>query len=233
MANDPAPHRPSDDLSEDDALLLLSRRDLPQASIASLAKQERVLGYYRVKVALVSHPNTPRTVSLTLLRHLYIADLVKVAQTPGAPGDLRRVAEDTVITRVPGLALGERVALGRRSTGRVAGTLLLDREIRVVVTALGNPQLTEELVVKALSMESISAEAVERIAEHQRWGFAYNVRLALLRQPLTSLGRVLSLAPQVKRNDLIDISGDPRMPADRRNYFARLASNPKPARSGK
>jgi len=214
----------NDHLNEEDALLLLSRRDLPQASIASLTRQERLLGYYRVKVALVSHPNTPRTVSLALLRHLYLEDLVHVALTPGAPGDLRRVAEDAVITRLPGLALGERIALARRATGRVAGALLVDREIRVVTAALSSPQLTDELVVKALSMESISVEAVERIAGHERWSCAYSVRLALLRQPLTSLGRVLALAPQVKRNDLMEISGDPRMPAGRRKYLARLAS---------
>jgi hypothetical protein len=222
MPNDSVP-QPPDQLNEEDALLMLSRRDLPQAAIASLTRQERLLSYYRVKVALVSHPNTPRTVSLALLRHLYLEDLVKVALTPGAPGDLRRVAEDAVINRLPGLALGERISLARRATGRVAGALLTDREIRVVAAALGCPKLTDELVVKALGMETISADAVERIAAHERWSNAYSVRLALLRQPLTTLGRVLALAPLVKRNDLIDISGDPRMPVGRRKYLTRIA----------
>jgi hypothetical protein len=136
---------------------------------------------------------------------------------------LRRVAEDAVINRLPGLALGERISLARRATGRVAGALLTDREIRVVTAALSCPQLTDELVVKALGMESISAEAVERIAAHERWSNAYSVRLALLRQPLTTLGRVLALAPLVKRNDLMEITGDPRMPLGRRKYLTRLA----------
>jgi hypothetical protein len=34
---------------------------------------------------------------------------------------------------------------------------------------------------------------------------------------------VLALAPQVKRNDLMDIAGDPRMPVGRRKYLTRLA----------
>jgi hypothetical protein len=227
---------PPDNLNEEDALLLLSRRDLPQSSIASLTRQERLLSYYRVKVALVSHPNTPRTVSLALLRHLYLQDLVQVTLTPGAPGDLRRVAEEAVINRLPGLSLGERISLARRASGRVAGALLVDREIRVVAAALSSPRLTGELVVKALGMESISAEAVERIAGHERWSHAYSVRLALLRQPLTSLGTVLALAPQVKRNDLMEISGDSRMPAGRRKYLSRLAETAKhriPSRVGR
>ena len=178
---------------------------------------------YREKVALVRNPKTPRTKSVPLLRHLFLEDLVGVALAPSLPGDLRRLAEDAVVNRLPGLALGERIALGRKGSGRVAGSLVLDREIRVVEAALDNVRLTEEMIVKALSFETISVDAVERIAAHARWSIAYGVRLALLRQPLTSLGRVLALAPQVKRNDLIDISGDPRMPADRRAYLSRMA----------
>ncbi len=223
---------PEDALTEDDALLQLSRRDLPAPSIVAMSRQERLQSSYRIKVALVGHPNTPRTISLALLRHLYLQDLVQVAMTPGAPGDLRRVAEDAAINRLPGLALGERIALARRGTGRITGALLTDREMRVVEAALGSPALTEELVVKALGLESITAGAVERIAAHDRWSHAYGVRLALLRQPLTSLGRVLALAPVVKRNDLLEIAGDPRMPADRRKYLTRLAQAGKSASRG-
>ena len=172
---------------------------------------------------LLRNPKTPRQTALALLRQLYLEDLLDVTLASPVPADLRRVAEDAVINRIPALSLGERVSMARRATGRVAGVLLLDREIRVVETALSNGRLTEELIVKALSMEQISVEAVEKIAGHGRWSLAYGVRLALLRQPLTSLGRVLALAPLVKRNDLVEISGDPRMPADRRMYLVRLA----------
>src|SRR5258708_4339602 len=193
-------------LTEEDALLLLTKRDLPQPTLAAVARQDHLVRNYRIKLALVRHANTPRTVSLVLLRHLYAEDLLSISLAPGLAGDLRRVAEDAVINRLPGMALGERITLARKASGRVAGALLLDREIRVVVTALGSPRLTEELVVKALSMETIKVEAVEKIAGHQRWSLAYNVRLALLRHPFTSLGRVLSLAPEVKRNDLMEIA---------------------------
>jgi hypothetical protein len=169
------------------------------------------------------NPKTPRQTALTLLRQLNLDDLLEVTLTSPIAADIRRVAEDAVINRIPALSLGERVSMARRATGRVAGVLLLDREIRVVETALTNGRLTEELVVKALSMETIGVDAVDRIAGHARWSPAYGVKLALLRQPLTSLGRVLGLAPLVKRNDLVEIAGDPRMPAGRRLYLIRLA----------
>ena len=74
--------------------------------------------------------------------------------------------------------------------------------------------------------DHVAPESVEKIASHQRWSIAYNVRLALLRNPLTSLGRVLALAPEVKRRDLVEISGDPRMPDDRRNRRSQEDGSP-------
>ena len=212
-------------LSEDQVLILLSRRDLPQQVIRRLAGREDLLRGYRVKLAVVRHPHSPRSLSLPLLRHLYLADLMKVVATPGVPADLRRVAEDAVTGRAPTLSLGERIAMARQGAGRIAGTLLLDKEKQVFETALNNPRLTEELVLKALAQENISAEAVEKTATHPRWAVVYSVRLALLRHPLTSLGRVLSISEQVKKRDLQEIVHDPRMPANRRDYLAKLASS--------
>lgn len=218
-------HRQDDlaSLSEEAALQLLTRADLPAATLAGLARQEHLVRDRRVKMALVRHARTPRTTSLPLIRQLYMDELVVVTQTPSIAGDVRRIAEDQVIIKLAGLSLGERVSLARRATGRVGGALLLDRETRVVDAALCNPQLTEELVVKALSMEMISVAAVEMIADHERWSLVYGVKLALLRNPQTSLGRVLAMAPSVKRRDLLEIVGDPRMPADRKRYLSRLA----------
>lgn len=172
---------------------------------------------------VLRNPRTPRQTALALLRNLYFEDLLDVTVTSTVPADLRRVAEDAVINRLPALSLGERVSMARRVTGRVAGMLLLDRELRVVEIALTNGRLTEELVVKALGMEAIGIEAVDKIAVHPRWSLAYGVKLALLRQPFTSLGRVLTLASQVRRDDLLVIAGDPRMPLDRRVYLTRVA----------
>src|SRR5947207_13794402 len=101
------------DLTEDDALLMLTRRDLPQASIAALSRQEQLMRYYRAKLALVRHANTPRTASLSLLRHLYPEDFVQLSLTPCVAGDLRPVAEDAVSNSLLGVSSGEHMVLAR------------------------------------------------------------------------------------------------------------------------
>ena len=214
-------------LTEEHVLVLLARPNLPQEVIRELSYRELLTRSYRVKLAIARHPHTPRSVSLPIMRHLFLFDLLKVTQTPAVPADIRRVAEEALTSRGLALALGERIALARRGTGRIASALLLDKERAVFETALNNPKMTEELVLKALAQESISAEAVEAVAAHPRWSLAYNVQLALLRHPLSSLARVLALAAQVKRRDLAEIVEDPRMPANRRAYLARIASPPR------
>lgn len=209
-------------LDEEQVLMLLARPDLPQQVIQRLGYREELLRSYAVKLAVVRHAHTPRVLSIQLMRHLHFFDLVKAAKTPALPADLRRVVEDSVAQRAPFLSPGERLSLVRQGTGRVASALLLSKEPQVIDAALQHPRLSEDLVLKALSQEAINAEAVESIAVHPRWSVLYNIKLALLRHPLTSLARVLALAGQVLQRDLEEILEDPRMPANRRAYLARM-----------
>ena len=50
-------------------------------------------------VGFVRYARSPRAVSLALMRHLYLADLVQLARTPAVPGDVKRAAEDNVASR--------------------------------------------------------------------------------------------------------------------------------------
>lgn len=209
---------------EQQALILLSRKELSWKVLERLCERHDLLKSYRIKNALVRHPHAPRSVSLPLMRHLYLADLLKVSATPGVPADVRRVVEEQIAQRASTLSLGERVSLARQGAGRVLSALLLDKDPTVVRAALDNPRLTEDLVVRALSYESMKPEAVDLVAGHRRWSTSYSVRTALLRQPQTSLARVLMLAEQILIKDLLELLEDPRMPAARRSYLRRWAA---------
>ncbi len=209
---------------EQQALVLLSRKELSWKVLERLGQRNDLLKSYRIKNALARHPHAPRSVSLPLMRHLYLADLLKVSATPGVPADVRRVVEEQIAQRASTLSLGERVSLARQGAGRVLAALLLDKDASVVRIALDNPRLTEDLLVRALSFETMKPEAVELAAAHPRWSTSYSVRTALLRQPQTSLARVLSLAEQVLLKDLMELLEDPRMPAARRAYLQRWAA---------
>ncbi len=207
--------------------MLVSRRDLPQRAIQEFGLREDLLRSRRVKVALILHKHTPRSLSLPLLRTAAPFDMLEVAKHSHVLPDLKRLAEELLINRIPGLALGERVAMARQGSARAAGILLLDREKKVYTIALEHARMTEELILKALTHAAISAGAIEAIATHPVWSVNRAVRLALLRHPLTSLARVLVLADQTQKNDLLEIVHDPRMPANRRTYLTKLAESRK------
>lgn len=219
-------------LNEDHLKVLLSRKNLSREFLRELGARNRLLAAYAIKLALVRHPHTPRSVSLALLRHLYPFDLVKVSATPAVPAEVRRTAEEAMVARLTMFSLGERLSLARQGTARVAAALLGNLEARVFRAALDNPRLTEEGVVKALREQKLTAEAVGAIADHPRWSYRYEVRLALIRHPATSLRRVLELVDLVRRQDLADLTADRLMPPDRRQYLSHLVQQGAAGRAG-
>jgi hypothetical protein len=120
-ATDPA-------LTEDLALALLKRADLPSEVLQQLAKNSNAVKTRKVRIALASHPHTPRHVSVPLARQFYTFDLIKVALAPGVPADVKVAVDDVLISRLKTVTVGERLTLARRASGRVAAALLLEVE---------------------------------------------------------------------------------------------------------
>src|SRR5256885_2577469 len=87
-------------LTLDLALALLKRRDLPAQVVEQLGKNSGLMKSRKLKLALVEHPRTPRHLSLTMVRHLFTFDLMKVSLTPGAPADIRIAAEEALANRL-------------------------------------------------------------------------------------------------------------------------------------
>jgi hypothetical protein len=206
-------------LQERDLLLLLERKDLGQEVIREFAQHKAVRRSYTVQLALVRHPKTPRLVSLPLMKFLYVFDLLRVAQTPAVPADVKMVAEETILKKLEAMPRGERISLARRGTGRLAANLLFTPDLELVRAALDNPYLTEGHLLKVLAREDLPPAVVEHLAQHARWSHHYHLRLALIRNPLTPFGRVLAFLPDLAVTDLRDICLDHRMPRNVRKYI--------------
>jgi hypothetical protein len=205
-------------LKEDDLLRLLERKDLPQEALRQLAGHTRAARSYRVKLALVRHPRTPRLVSLPLIKFLYPFDLVRVSQTPAVPTDVKMVAEETILHKIEGLPRGDKISLARRGSGRVAAGLLVTQDAELIRAALSNPYLSEGHLLKLLALNKLPAVLVDLISQHEKWSRAYHLRLAHIRNPLTPFARVLTFLPHLTVNDLRDICLDARMPEQVRKY---------------
>jgi hypothetical protein len=235
-------------LTEDWALALLKRADLPPEVLEQLAKNVTVLKSRKVKIALVSHPHTPRHVSVPLARQFYTFDLMKVALSPPVPADVRVAVDDMLISRLKTVTTGERLTLARRASGRVAAVLLLDvevfgskivaddinrkkksaatvaRENRVMQTALENPRLTETLVINSVLRPAASVALVDAVARHARWSCRREIRAALLRTEHLSLARALEFSREIPAPLLRELLASSRLPNKIKEQLLRESS---------
>src|SRR5262245_12679381 len=80
-------------LTEDLALALLKRNDLPREALELMHKHKSLARLRKVQLALVMHPHTPRHVSVPTIRHLYTFELMQIALQPGVVADVKLAAE--------------------------------------------------------------------------------------------------------------------------------------------
>jgi hypothetical protein len=187
------PSYPSTDViitSEDAALAFLKNAQAGSADLAQLARSPIAAKSRKVLLALVEHARTPRHISIPLLRRMFTFDLVQVTLTPALPADVKRAAEEQIILKLESIALGERITLARRASGRVAMELLQDSDARVIAPALDNPQLTEALVVQALMKKDAPSKLFRLVSDHPKWSLRREVQIALLRSEKTPAHRV-------------------------------------------
>ena len=217
-------------LGETQLCLLLDRKDLPTEVLEEVARRKPLLKNYRVKRALAFHPRTPRLASLRLIRELYLMDLVQLTLLPGTSVELKRNAEGQLVARLPQLPLGQKITLARRGTARVAGALLAEGHAQVLSVVLDNPGLTEAQVLKALSRERLPVGVIKAVAQHRKWSHTYNVRLALVRHPSSTLSTILAYLPELTVSDLRELAAPGIVSENLRKYL--LAEIQQRVRSG-
>lgn len=213
-------------LTEDLALALLDRTDLPGEVLEQIAKNGNALKLRKVKLALASHPHAPRHVSVPLIRQFYTFDLMKVALTPGVPADVKVAADDSLISRVKTITLGERLALARQASGKIAGALLLDGEARVMHMALANSRLTEASVIQSVLRPEASSALVQAVSHHTKWCYRREVRIALLRTEHLSLARALEFSQGIPLPLLREILHRSRLPGRIKEHVLRESESP-------
>ena len=192
-------------LTEDLALALLNRRDLPREALEHMHKHASLAKLRKVQLAVVMHPRAPRHISIPIIRHLYAFELMQVAFFPGVAADVKRAAEEAIIGRLPTITSGERFTLAKQSSGRVAAALLLDKEQRTMQAALNNPQMTEAWIIKALKTESGTEQLAPAVCSHPKWAHRHDVKAALLANKNTPPARLQQLAQELPLSALKDI----------------------------
>jgi hypothetical protein len=216
-------------LTEDLALALLNRRDLPREALEALSKNGQLMRLRKVRMATVMHPRTPRHISVPTVRHLYIFELMQVALLPSVPPDVKRAAEEVLISKLASISSGERFSLAKQSSGRVAAALLLDKEERIMQAALANPQMTEVSIVKALKAEHGTELLAPAVSRHQKWSYRNDVKAALLGNKNTPSARLIHLAAELPINLIKDVLRNGRLSPQARNSLIAVLEKRRPS----
>ncbi len=206
-------------LTEDLALAMLERRDLPSHALEQVMRNSAVAKLRTVRLAVVTHPRTPRHVSVPNIRHLYVFELMQIALMPALAADLKRAAEEALLSRLATISSGERFTLAKRSSGRVAAALLLDKEERILQAALLNPQMTEMWIVKALRAGTGTELLAPAVCKHARWVHRLEIKAALLGNRHTPFASVVQIAGELPVRALKDVLHSARLSPAVKRYL--------------
>ena len=207
-------------LTEDLALTLLNRRELPPLVLEDLSRNAATMKHRKVIIAVVSHPRTARHVTLPIIRRLYTFELMQLALLPTLAADLKLAVEETLVARLESISSGERLSLAKRGSTRVAASLLFDPESRVIEAALDNPYLTEMWVVKALMRDDSPHAFVQAVCGHKKWSLRKDVQVALLRNQQTPFARAISIADALPTHVVRDVLTNSRLQPNVKAYLA-------------
>jgi hypothetical protein len=199
-------------ISEDLALAQLKNPELSSDAVEQIGRNASAMKSRKVRMAIASHLRTPRRIALRIVREFYTFELMQFALRPGAAADLKRIADELLLSRLPSITLGERISLARRSSTVVAAGLLLDKEPQVWQRALENGRLTEAAIVKALQRPTGTRAFVEAVSHHAKWSVRHEVQVALLRNAHTPLAKALEFARRIPARQLRDILHASRLP---------------------
>jgi hypothetical protein len=206
-------------LEEPHVSQMLERLDLSAIVLTAVASEGKWTSSEGIRLRLARHPHTPRRISFALLRQLYLFDLVRLSLLPSAPAEIRRLADEIIITRVPHVPVGQKLTLARRGSARVAGALLAEGHPQAMKLALANPFLTESQVLKVLAKAGLPERVVAAIAGDLKWPCQPNVRVALARNAHTPAHVVRAILPNLTLRDLKDILATETLVAHLRKYI--------------
>lgn len=215
------PDSPASVASEDLALARLKDPEVNSEQIEEISQDSGVMKSRKVRMAMACHQKTPRRVALRIIRELYTFELMQFSLTPVAAADLKRLADELLLSRLASLSLGERISLARRSSTPVAGALLLDRESQVWQPALENPRLTELAIVRALQRANATPGFVVAVSHHAKWSLRNEVQVALLRNAYTPLAKAIEFSRRIPSQQLRDILRASRMPEKIKSYLRK------------
>jgi hypothetical protein len=196
-------------LSEDDVLVIATRKNLPSDILEAIAKDKRWVENYPIRLALARNPKTPLSVSLSISRYLRLFDLAEISRSRFLPIVFRHKIEAIIIEKIPSMALGVKKTLAKIVSGDVLLRLIQDGYPDVVKLCLDSPYLQESHLYKVINRHTTMPGTIRTIAEHKNWASRSMIKLALIRNEHTPLALSVQFLAAMKIMDLRELHADP------------------------
>jgi len=206
-------------LSEDMALFIAKRRNVPAEALGFLANDVRFRDSLSLKLALCRNPKTPQRIVFSLLKFLRIFDLGDLSRDRVVPITVRQKIELMIAEKAPSLPTGVKVALTKRSSATIILFLMEHGERTVIRACLDSPVITEAHLCAVINGPLVNPVLIRLISEHLKWSLRYQIRYALIRNFHTPLIHVTRFIPKMKTHDLRELYSFDRLSASVKTYI--------------
>jgi len=212
-------------LLEEEALAILDNPFVTPAVCQAIAQNQRLIGFYSVRVKLVSLRQTPQAHAVKLVYYLYWPDLVRLSVDVKVPAAVRRAIDTQLLLRVDKLTLGERIASARRCSQALIKVFLFDPDPKVFEALLVNQRLREDELLLLATSPHARPEQLILLAGDRKWSYRYAIRKALVMNPVTPRSTAAAQLRYLSAKDLRMIHGRPDTSVYLRRCIERQTRN--------
>jgi hypothetical protein len=209
-------------LLEEEALAVLDNPYIAPPILQAIAQNQRLIGFYSVRLRLAAHRSTPQAVSVKLVYYLHWPDLLRLSTDVKVPAPVRRAIDTQLLLRVAKRSLGEKVASARLCSHALIKALLFDRDPKVFAALLVNQRLREDDLLFLVSSPEATVEQLVLVAADQKWSNRYAIRKAFVLNPHTPRATAATQLRYLSRRDLDLIHSKPDTSVYLRRCIERL-----------
>ena len=209
-------------LSEEEVLAAIANAYVTPQLLSKIAQNPRLTAFYRVRLELVAHRQTPQAHAVKLVHYLYWFDLLRFSIDVQVPAPVRRAIDTALVLRVDKLTLGERISSARACSPALIKVFLFDPDPKVFAALLINKRLREDDLLALVSSDRATEEQLLLLASDPRWSFRYSIRKALVLNPRTPRAAAASQLRYLTRTDLRRIHANPETSTYLRRCIERM-----------
>ena len=213
---------------------------LPRESRRRIAElEEHVLGHEEIGFRPAAVPEAPgaEEVPIPPLPEEEGEAPVPVLEIPLTPEE--QAAEEALkstplFQRIVRMNIAEKIQAAIKGNVEERAILIRDPSRLVAATVLKSPKVNEQEIENYAKLRNVNDEVLRIIGTHREWTKAYNVALALTRNPRTPTGVSLTMLNRLVNKDLKNLGIDKNIPEVIRRSAKRLFElHTKPAEKGK